>query len=193
MTSNFDITSLRRRLSEEGSELEVEQLGPSVAAVAIMINPNDRGGSILLIKRRERQGDPWSGQMAFPGGHRSLNDRTYLETAVREAREETGVELGEHEILGTLPVAYTLGRRVRVVPFVFQLKNDVSIHTNEEVAESFWVSLSEMGKMEPTKSEVRLEEGRLKADSYIYLGQVIWGLTFRIINMLLDKQYPEGP
>ncbi len=185
MTGTFDFESLRRRLPKDPRP-ELNE-GPPVASVAIIINPKDRAGSILLIKRTERQGDPWSGQMAFPGGHKASDDRDFLETAVREAREEVGIELREHELLGLLTLVYTRSRQVQVAPYVFQLKADVIVRSNEEVAESFWIPLSVLEKIEASKTEVKVEEGNLTVDAYIYRGHVIWGLTFRIINILLGR------
>jgi hypothetical protein len=49
---------------------------------------------------------------------------------------------------------------------------------NREVADSFWVPLR----------EVHVDEGRLEVDSYDYQGRVIWGLTYRILNLLLDRK-----
>ena len=160
---------------------------PPIAAVALVINPHDRGGSILLIKRAERQDDPWSGQMAFPGGHRSLADQTFLATVIREVREEVGIRLEEHELLGTLPVVLTRGRLVRVAPFVFQLKQDVVVKTNVEVNESFWVPLNELQRMRTVRTTVNVEGGRLDVDAFVYRDRVIWGLTFRIINIILNR------
>jgi 8-oxo-dGTP pyrophosphatase MutT (NUDIX family) len=188
VTGNFDLEALRKRLLPGISDLELERFGPPVAAVAIMINPDDRGGSILLIRRTERQADPWSGQMAFPGGHRSPIDRAFLETAIREAREEVGISLQENELLGVLPMVSTRSRRVRVAPYVFRLKREVIIRTNEEVADSFWVPLNDLERMTPIKTEVHVQEARLMVDALIYRGRVIWGLTFRMINILLNKQ-----
>lgn len=185
MTGTFDLESLRRRFLK-GSRPELNDARP-VASVAIIINPKDRGGSILLIRRTERQGDPWSGQMAFPGGHKASDDQDFLATAVREAREEVGIELQEHELLGLLPLVYTRSRQVQVAPYVFQLKADVIVRSNEEVGESFWIPLNVLEKIEASKTEVRVEEGKLNVDAYIYRGHAIWGLTFRIINTLLDR------
>lgn len=186
MTSQFDLQVLRSRLLPESSVLKSEQ-GLPVAAVAIIINPNDRGGSVLLIKRTEREGDPWSGQIAFPGGHKSPKDQDFLETAIREAREEVGIQLHEHELLGILPLVSARSHRVRVAPFVFQLKTTVTVHSNDEVAESFWVPLNTLSGLRMRKSVVRVADGTLTVDSYIYNKYVIWGLTFRTINLLLAK------
>ncbi len=186
MTGTFDLGLLRKRIQEARITPESNEDRP-VAAVAVIINPNDRGGSILLIKRTERLGDPWSGQIAFPGGHKAPNDRDFLETAIREAKEEVGIELREHKLLGHLPLVYARTRRVQVVPYVFELRTSAMIRPNEEVSESFWALLDALNEIKATKTEVEVEEGKLSVDAYIYDEHVVWGLTFRLINILLDR------
>ena len=187
MTGQFTLESLKNGLLPQNSVPESEE-GPPAAAVATIINPNDRGGSILFIKRTERRGDPWSGQIAFPGGRKSPTDNGLVDTAVRETGEEVGIQLSGHELLGHLPIVTTRSWRMRVLPFVFQLKSTVSICVGAEVAEVFWVPLSDLGRLEVESREVRVDEGTLSADSYVYQGHVIWGLTFRIINLLLHRE-----
>jgi len=186
-TSTFDLEPLKERLRREGPGPKLNNGHPE-AAVAIIINPKDRGGSILLIKRTERVGDPWSGQIAFPGGHKASNDRNFLETAIREAHEEVGIDLREHELLGQFPLVYARTRRVQVAPFVFQLKTGVNVKSNEEVAEKFWVPLSILAVSEVNRAEVKVDEGKLNVEAYVYYGNIVWGLTFRIINILLDRK-----
>jgi 8-oxo-dGTP pyrophosphatase MutT (NUDIX family) len=126
--------------------------------------------------------------MAFPGGHKAAGDQTFLETAVREAQEEVGIRLREHALLGVLPLVSTRPRRVSVAPLVFQLKQEVLVRSNEEVAESFWVPLKALSELRMGKSVVHVEEGSFPVDSYTYKGHVIWGLTFRIVNILLGRE-----
>jgi 8-oxo-dGTP pyrophosphatase MutT (NUDIX family) len=163
-----------------------------VASVAVIINPEDRGGSLLLIKRTEREGDPWSGQIGFPGGHKSPTDQGFLQTAIRETEEEVGIQLSQHRLLGSLPFVTTLSRRVQVAPFIFALKFTVAVQINREVAENFWVPLTELMRLESKTRKVQAEETYLEADSYDYCGRVIWGLTFRIINLLLGRGSEDG-
>jgi 8-oxo-dGTP pyrophosphatase MutT (NUDIX family) len=186
-THGFDIVSLRQRLSHPSSVEGVEKSNEPAAAVAIILDPSRDGGSVLLIKRRDREGDPWSGQIAFPGGHRSASDATLLQTAVRETSEEVGIELNEHDVVGVLPPVYPRTRRVLVTAFVFQLKNNVEVRLNDEVAESLWVPLEVLSKARSTTSEVLVQQAKLDVDSYVYERHVIWGLTFRIINLLLNR------
>jgi len=186
MAERFDLSSLRGRLRPQPTLQTQENL--ALAAVAIVINPDDRGGAILLIRRTERSGDPWSGQIGFPGGHKSPGDEGLLQTAIREAEEEVGIELVQHELLGALPLVTTRSRRVQVAPFAFALEFPVTLRANREVAESFWVPLVELARLEVRARAVHADEGTFEVPSYDYNGRIIWGLTFRIINLLLGRE-----
>jgi len=186
MAERFDLSSLRGRLRPQPPLQTQENL--ALAAVAIVINPDDRGGAILLIRRTERSGDPWSGQIGFPGGHKSPGDEGLLQTAIREAEEEVGIELVQHELLGALPLVTTRSRRVQVAPFAFALEFPVTLRANREVAESFWVPLVELARLEVRARAVHADEGTFEVPSYDYNGRIIWGLTFRIINLLLGRE-----
>jgi NADH pyrophosphatase NudC (nudix superfamily) len=110
-----------------------------------------------------------------------------LDTAIRETGEEVGISLLQHEMLGALPYVYARSGSVRVAPFVFQLRAGVEIQRNVEVADAFWLALAEIVNSEVTRSEVCTQGGKLVTNSYIYKGRVIWGLTFRIINLLIGR------
>jgi len=163
-----------------------------VASVAVIINPEDRGGSVLLIRRIERKGDPWSGHIGFPGGHKSASDQGFLQTAIRETEEEVGIKLNENQLLGSLPLVTTRSRLVQVAPFVFALESMVPVQVNGEVAENFWVPLAELARFEVKRRKVQAEKLELEVNSYEYQGHIIWGLTFRILNLLLGRRSEDG-
>ena len=71
---------------------EPPQTGLRFASVALIVRDR-RLPSVLLIRRAERTGDPWSGQVAFPGGKKQEGDLTARDTAVRETMEEVGIDL----------------------------------------------------------------------------------------------------
>ena len=48
---------------------------------------------VLLIRRAARRGDPWTGHIALPGGHREVTDADDCAAAAREAQEEVGFDL----------------------------------------------------------------------------------------------------
>lgn len=163
-----------------------EAAGARPAAVALVLVDGADGAEILLIKRAERAGDPWSGQIAFPGGRQDREDSDLLATAVRETREETGVELAAAERLGVLddlvPRTVTLPP-VIVRPFVFALARRPVLTTNPEVQRAFWVALALLS--EPAvqaQLTLTLSDGVRTFPAYRVGEDIIWGMTERILT-----------
>src|SRR3989442_6990796 len=74
------------------------------AAVMMILHDGRHGLEVLLGERTKREGDPWSGQVGLPGGRHRAEDPTMLATAIRETKEEVGIDLeGRAEILGHMP------------------------------------------------------------------------------------------
>jgi len=181
------ITLAAVRLALVGHQPQPAQApGARPAAVSLVLVEGAEGAEILLIKRAERAGDPWSGQIAFPGGRRDPRDRDLVGTAMRETREETGVELAAAERLGVLDDLaphYTRLPPVIVRPFVFALPRRPVLTTNAEVQRAFWVSLARLSHPD-VRSEITLPlpEGERTFPAYRLGDDVIWGMTERILT-----------
>src|SRR5688500_11808432 len=73
------------------------------AAVALVLRDGPQGLELLFIRRAEHPLDPWSGQIAFPGGRAEPGDADLRTTAIRETAEELGFDLAaDAEYLGHL-------------------------------------------------------------------------------------------
>lgn len=161
------------------------------AAVAAVLHQTPATEEILFILRAEHAGDPWSGQMAWPGGRIESGDAGPLATAVRETREELALDLErDAELLGTLPEVRTHLRRgpgpLSVVPFVFALRRETTLVPNPEVQETFWVPLSYFLDRRHRGRFVWTGRGvPLVMPCYRYNGRIIWGLTLRMLDELL--------
>jgi 8-oxo-dGTP pyrophosphatase MutT (NUDIX family) len=158
------------------------------AAVALILLERS-GLEALFIKRAARAGDPWSGQVALPGGRFEPEDGELVNTAIRETSEETGVDLSRAERLGALDDLYprtpTLPP-VRVRPFVFAIPRAPSLVISDEVERAFWVPLARLA--EPAvRREVKLTvRGEPRIFPAYDLGDdVIWGMTERILTPFL--------
>ena len=172
------------RLIEPGDE-------DRTAAVTLVLRPAAAEPALLFVRRAEVEGDPWSGQIALPGGHADPADADLLETARRETREEVGVELPRRTFLGRLDDIHPMTRRlpsVIVSPFVAWQEERVTLRTNHEVQYHRWVPLSAL--LDPARqSELRLkgEHGRDRVfPSILYAGDTIWGLTHRVVMNFLE-------
>jgi len=164
------------------------QTGLRFASVALIVRDR-RLPSVLLIRRAERAGDPWSGQVAFPGGKMQEGDTTARDTAVRETMEEVGIDLNRSsEFLGYGGMATTHTGTMNVVPAVFELKESVEVRPNAEVASFRWVELEEL--LAPSaKSTYELDSdgGAVRMPAYEVGDYVVWGLTYRILSTCLEE------
>jgi 8-oxo-dGTP pyrophosphatase MutT (NUDIX family) len=159
------------------------------AAVAIVLIPNP--DSILLIRRAERTGDPWSGHVALPGGRHEVEDPDLLITAVRETREEVGFELSLEDLAGILddviprtPVLPPIAVR----PFVFVLGARPAMTLNYEVASASWITIDHLLRPD-THHPVRLDiAGQSRqVQAYQLEDGIVWGMTERILSSLLQQ------
>jgi 8-oxo-dGTP pyrophosphatase MutT (NUDIX family) len=160
------------------------------AAVALVLLEGPQGLEIILIKRAERGDDPWSGQIALPGGRYGVGDADLEATAVRETREETGVDLSGAERLGALDDLYprtSLLPPVVVRPFVFALTRRAALVPSDEVQRAFWLPLGRLS--EPgvrCEVTVTVRGGAHVLPAYLVDDELIWGMTERIITPFVD-------
>ncbi len=154
---------------------------------------------ILMIKRAEREGDPWSGHMAFPGGRMDKTDDHGYAVAVRETWEEVGVRLEETDrCLGRLsdinarPQMGLLG--MVVTPFVFRLDREVEFAPNHEVAEVVWVPLEFLLDADNREEMIWEYRGiKMPLPCYFYGRRCIWGLSLVMLDELMDLVEGTNP
>jgi 8-oxo-dGTP pyrophosphatase MutT (NUDIX family) len=165
------------------------------ASVALVVRPEGTGLALLLIRRAVRQGDPWSGHMAFPGGRREPDDSSAQETAIRETHEEVGVDLRATGAylgrLGDVRPASAV-RPIVISSFVFAVPPGTATTTNVEVDWTVWIPLQELAAPgAATEYLHRLEGGReLRFPAIGHREHVIWGLTYRIMRQFLHLATP---
>jgi 8-oxo-dGTP pyrophosphatase MutT (NUDIX family) len=165
------------------------------AAVAMILHQSTDDLEALFIKRAARVGDPWSGQIAFPGGRFEPTDSDLLATAIRETREETGIDLHSAEQLGVLddlnPRTPTLPPIV-VRPFVFGISaRPVLTLSPDEVQRAFWLPFTELGRSGVRKEITLTLRGAPRVFPAYDLGEdVIWGMTERILTSFLARLGP---
>lgn len=149
------------------------------AAVALLLKPVNQTLKILFVKRVENPADPWSGQMAFPGGKRDVRDQNLKQTVIRETLEETNINLLDHcRFLGMMGSLRSTQRpEMKILPFVVLLEHEPTIKLNEELEGFVWISLEELFQH---KGAAEFSFGKVPA--YIVGNVIIWGLTYRILE-----------
>jgi 8-oxo-dGTP pyrophosphatase MutT (NUDIX family) len=160
------------------------------ASVALVLRPATTDLEILLIQRSTSERDPWSGHMALPGGRRD-RDESMVETAVRETREEVGLDMQEEgALLGRLDDVLPSrgGPQIAVSPFVFAVPPDAEPTPNpEEVAATIWIPLDHLAHPASAAEHLHILPGggSLRFPAIAYHQHVIWGLTYRMLIQFL--------
>jgi len=183
----IDIETVRRALRAR-PPLPLPEPLPQRASVALVLHSIEADLEALFIQRAERPGDPWSGQVAFPGG-RAEPGESPVETATRETNEEVGLDLSTSaELLGGLDELQAVGRNVRIglsiQPWVFALRREPgALQCSEEVASAHWLRLQDL--FDPARERPFLypyEGATLELPSVHLGGLVIWGLTYHMLR-----------
>jgi len=149
------------------------------AAVMIILCEN---GEIeaLYIKRASNPMDPWSGQIAFPGGRTKIQDIDIIETAIRETREEVGIEVKREDVIGILGVFQLASEpKLKVYPVIVKLNFKPKVKLSNEVTDYMWIPIKRLCLSE-------LEINGKKVEGYKYGSYIIWGLTARITKKLIE-------
>lgn len=186
------IEDVHRAIAAREPKREAMEPGVRTAAVAMVLRDAGNAGlELLFIRRAEYEGDPWSGQIAFPGGRHEPDDASLAHTAIRETHEELGVDLASAaRMLGSIddlrPRTPVLPPIV-VRPFVFALEQNVSFTLSSEVADAFWVPIPVLGAPETSaESTVEVRGMRIRVPSFRHGDAVIWGMTERMLRQFLE-------
>ncbi len=165
------------------------------AAVAIVLAPGpDR---LLLIARAERQGDPWSGHLACPGGRREPADDGLLATAIRETAEEVGLDLRTVsrpiQLDDLAPLTSSLPPLL-VRPFLFVLDREAKLQINEEVAGYQWVTLVSLAMEDARRSRsIEIAGTVRRVAGYQLAHGLLWGMTERIVTPVVERWKELAP
>ncbi len=182
-------------------ESALPDAGRKNAAVAVVLRPGGRESGwdprlarseVLVIRRARSERDPWSGQMALPGGRLDPADAGLVDAAVRETMEEAGVDLlAGGELLGRIEAMRPLGVRIPVIsiwPFVFRVDSGTRARVaSREVASVHWFPVVALLNPANRGSYAWTYGDCVRRFPCIRLGErVIWGLTYRILTRLFE-------
>jgi len=178
------IDSLREMLSRRARR-RLER--PERAAVLVPI-VDDGGPLRLLLTRRAEDLPTHRGQVAFPGGLMLRGEDDPVRTALREAEEEIGLPAASVEILGLLDDLPTRTDGVAVTPVVGRIARLPHLTpSSAEVARIFTIPVADLARGE--RWSARTEEGpggARQIHSFEHEGEILWGLSARIVLDLLS-------
>ena len=164
--------------------------GRSHAAVAVVLHGNAGGIRLLFIERSEREGDPWSGHLAFPGGRVETTDRGPRAAAERETIEEIGLDLRPAEYLGRLDDITGATLPVLVSGFVYSVAHPGRLEPNPEVREAFWIPVDDLlDSKRHVQYSFRYNGTERLHPAIDLLGPerpLLWGITYRFVVQFLQ-------
>ncbi len=189
----IEIERIKKALEENpGRGLPTEEFSDlPKAAVSLLLKPDQQGRQLLLLvlKRQVSESDPWSGQIALPGG-RARNDEQLLDTVRREMMEEVAIDSKKCELLGTLDELLPGSRSIIVTPFVFLAPESTeALIDTREIAEYVWIPINFfLDKRNSATLKVERSGRSFEMPSFPYLGtHIVWGMTLRIIQDYISK------
>ena len=172
-----------RRLKSFDDELSLVK--PS--SVLLLLFPEGDQIYICLIKRTPTM-THHPGQISFPGGKVEKEDHSAEMTALREAREEIGIDPLAIEILGKLSDLYIEVSKFSIQPFLAWTNKKPEFLLNaSEVEDLILFPLSDFVTNETIfETELDAITGPLRVSYYPYNGEIIWGATAMILSELIE-------
>jgi 8-oxo-dGTP pyrophosphatase MutT (NUDIX family) len=161
---------------------------PTPAAVLVPVFLTEQTGEphVVLTKRRADL-RRHAGEISFPGGRRDEADADLLETALREAEEEIGLNRDRVSPLGTLPATSTFATNYVIHPFVGAIPQGLAWQLSAREVDA--VLELPLQALRDSRTTTQLERRGIsfQTDAYVLDGHTIWGATFRILEHLLER------
>jgi 8-oxo-dGTP pyrophosphatase MutT (NUDIX family) len=156
--------------------------GPLAAVLAALFEDDDGLVRIVLTKRPDSM-PTHAGHISLPGGRAHSSDRGPVDTALREAHEEVGIEPASVEVLGFLPPIDTVEFKPWVIPVVGRLTPPVVLVPSErEVARIYTPLLEDLADANHWWS---VPWNGYEVWYYDLGGDTLWGATARMVRSLV--------
>ena len=195
------IEQIRKGLADQDPALDVPFARR--ASVAIVLAGGSDARSVCFVERASRPGDPWSGDVAFPGGWAKHEDESLRAAAMRETHEEIGLALADtHHVGDIAPVRIPrfrsgVGLLGTSVFYVGEVRPGLRLE-QREIADAFWVPIAHLHHPDNRTVVHWSRSGPPRPrPAVMFDGRVIWGLTYRILvrfsNLMTGGHSPLEP
>lgn len=164
---------------------------PAAVLVPLLL-PHIGGETLVVLTKRRADLRRHAGEISFPGGRQDAEDRTLLDTALREAEEEIGLPRQRVEIIGELPATSTFATRYTIHPFVAHIPTGVAWRLSAKEVDA--VLELPLGAIRAGAQRVPMERRGItfETDAYVVDDHVIWGATARILSHLFERLAPAA-
>lgn len=165
---------------------------PASASVLVPLVRREHGLQVLLTRRTDHL-RTHAGQISFPGGRQEPEDADEVSTALREAREEIGLQPDDLEVFSTLPVYTTVTQFIVTPVLAFVAPHRALRLDPAEVAEAFEVPLAFL--MDPANHQRHRFEMDGQSREFLSMPwtdptgreQFIWGATAAMLRNLYHR------
>jgi 8-oxo-dGTP pyrophosphatase MutT (NUDIX family) len=180
---------MEQRLQQALANRKVKRIRDASRELSAVLLPLYRKGDecYLVFTKRTQQVKDHKGQISFPGGVYQGEDRTLVNTALRECAEEIGLAPENVRILGELDDIITLTSNYIVSPFVAIIPYPHEFRISQrEIEEIIEAPISALLDKSSLREEIEVVDGKPEVMRYYhYQGKVIWGATARILYQFL--------
>jgi 8-oxo-dGTP pyrophosphatase MutT (NUDIX family) len=173
------------RHSPETLEIEARR-----AAVAMILRNFGAETEMLMVRRAEHDGDPWSGDLGFPGGKVDFDDISAQSAAERETLEEVGLRLTGDACLGQLDDISGAYIPVNIACFVYHLEQPPELDLNHEITRYWWIPLTRFFEPERHRYVTFTYRNKHRPRPVIDLVEpefpFLWGITYRLVDQFFS-------
>jgi 8-oxo-dGTP pyrophosphatase MutT (NUDIX family) len=177
-------TALTSEINPKINNSEKQKL----AAVLIIIYDNPP--KILMTKKPTTMAQH-GGEISFPGGKLIDSDYNLLETALRETKEETGLNISKKNVIGQLDQVTTLNSGFTILPFVCILDSITSLVANSEV--EIFLQIPLIPFLETLENDIEPEHNSIQ-EMYLFTFEknIIWGASARMLKEVKENLTREN-
>ena len=181
LTSSFNPREANRALAIE------ERL----AVIALVFWHNGHELCLCIGRRAINPQDPWSGDLAFPGGKVEAQDQSLHHIAARETQEEIGLHLPETALIGSLGKTAATGSGQRmpmpVYPLIYHLQSTPdNFRVSDEITEAYWVPVTQLWQpyhwMQFCFPPTRQQRVGIRIGNHF-----LWGFSLKILVQLAER------
>tara|TARA_B100000886_G_C20289670_1_gene434846 strand:- start:82 stop:726 length:645 start_codon:yes stop_codon:yes gene_type:complete len=163
---------------------QISEMKPRMAAVLLLLYPNEFGEMNFVLTRRRVYNGMHSGQISFPGGKPDPLDNDLWATALRETYEEIGILPDEVIYIRNLSKLYVPPSNFLIIPYLGYLQTpDVFKPDPREVEAILEISLMDfINKESVLTKQLNSNSTTITVPAYIFDQNVVWGATAMILS-----------
>ncbi len=179
----MNLDDFKTALASEINTDVVHDGNSALSAVLIIIFGSEPK---ILMTKKSLHLKIHAGEIAFPGGKVDPSDPDLLHTALRESREELGLDIDGSQVTGQLESVRTLNSNFTIIPFVSILDRLPDIVHNREVEQVLQIpadSFLRTMKHDPDPEHNRIQE----MYTFEFREHLVWGASARMLKQIVDK------